>query len=301
MKSCVLPVCLIGLMGCNQAPKLELLKEKTLSYPSSSAIEYYQDRLYVVGDDATYVMVTDADLNPVDSIVLFPGIQRLPKYAKPDLESMVLVPNKEGAMVEILSSASLANRNKIINIQIPERNVVIDTFDYFKFRSLTPAVMQPNIEGSALVNKIWVQASRAHDAQRQNSFIVWHTGFLQSKAHLIKLQLPLRQTAGVSSLYFDTKKDVLYLTLSEEATSSVTEDGAIGGSYLGAIRNFSSKLSSATLAPDYLISLSDVHRSLRSQKIEGITLVEEKRRTTIFLCADNDDGKSTVFKLALTH
>jgi hypothetical protein len=36
---------------------------KKLEYPSASSIEFYEGKLYVMGDDATKLLVLDTDLN----------------------------------------------------------------------------------------------------------------------------------------------------------------------------------------------------------------------------------------------
>src|SRR5688572_32324928 len=51
-----------------------LTRVKTLNYyPSGSALEFINGRLYLMGDDARYVLVLNDDLEGVDSLVLFPG------------------------------------------------------------------------------------------------------------------------------------------------------------------------------------------------------------------------------------
>ena len=64
---------------------------KKLDYPSASAIEYFDEKLYVMGDDATNLLVLDTSLNIIDSIPLlsYPG-KRIPKDIKPDLEASAL-------------------------------------------------------------------------------------------------------------------------------------------------------------------------------------------------------------------
>jgi hypothetical protein len=51
---------------------LKLQKTLTLSdFPSGSAIEFYNNHLYLVGDDATQLLVLDPSYKKVDSIELF--------------------------------------------------------------------------------------------------------------------------------------------------------------------------------------------------------------------------------------
>ena len=58
-----------------------LLKEvKRLDYPSASAIENFDGKIYLVGDDANYILVLDSAFNKADSIPLFNHPEkRIPK------------------------------------------------------------------------------------------------------------------------------------------------------------------------------------------------------------------------------
>ena len=69
----------------------ELQIKKLDNYPSSSSIEYYDGKLYLMGDDATNLLILDTGLNIVDSIPLlsYTG-KRIPKDIKPDLEAAAL-------------------------------------------------------------------------------------------------------------------------------------------------------------------------------------------------------------------
>src|SRR5258708_422289 len=89
-------ICIFSLMlliiSCgskNSMPGIQI--KKLNNYPSASSIEYYDGKLYLMGDDATNLLVLDTSLNIVDSIPLisYPG-HRIPKDVKPDLEASAL-------------------------------------------------------------------------------------------------------------------------------------------------------------------------------------------------------------------
>ena len=48
--------------------KFNCTRKKTLQYPSGSALEFYKDTLYVIGDDINYILCLDQQWNEVDRI-----------------------------------------------------------------------------------------------------------------------------------------------------------------------------------------------------------------------------------------
>jgi len=70
-------------------PTIQLLKFLLLvDFPSGSSINYYDNKLYLVGDDATHILILDNDYRKVDSIKLFDNLEkRISKSQKTDLEA----------------------------------------------------------------------------------------------------------------------------------------------------------------------------------------------------------------------
>ena len=70
----------LTIYSCRNKEILLEVQIRKLDYPSASAIEYFDEKLYVIGDDATIVLVMDTSLNIIDSIPLlyYPG-KRIPK------------------------------------------------------------------------------------------------------------------------------------------------------------------------------------------------------------------------------
>src|SRR5215207_7419546 len=67
---------------------LEVIKSIKLSFPSASAIEFDQNKLYVFGDDATHLLILDTGDTILDSIHYWPkNVSRISKEEKPDIES----------------------------------------------------------------------------------------------------------------------------------------------------------------------------------------------------------------------
>jgi hypothetical protein len=85
-----------------------LLKEiKPLpDYPSASGITYYNKQFYIIGDDASNLLILDSNLIIKDSIQLYSFAEkRIPKVVKPDLESITLIADNK---LLLLGSGSLS-------------------------------------------------------------------------------------------------------------------------------------------------------------------------------------------------
>ena len=101
-------------------------------------------------------------------------------------------------------------------------------------------------------------------------------------------------------MFYWQEEDLLILTASEEETSSAYGDGVIGESYLGLITDISAKLARAEIAPDQWIPLSGIHNDFLGQKIESVcALGPVADKLKLFLVADNDNGSTRIFRVAL--
>ena len=73
----VLAVILIVSIQNSAAQKIKLLQKTHLTdYPSASSLEFYKDKLYVIGDDAPSIWILDNHHRFLDSIRLFPSKEK---------------------------------------------------------------------------------------------------------------------------------------------------------------------------------------------------------------------------------
>lgn len=286
-----------------QAPQLQVLSSKTFSgFPSASALEWHANKLYVVGDDATYVLVLDSALNELKKISYIKDtVHRLPKKTKPDLEALALLPYGAQTYLYAFGSQSIDNRKKIFMfpVQAP------DSFLKIGYQPAPAEVIKEwNIEGAAFVDDLLILANRANGTHRDNYLLI-QTFTLgasaASSAKATKLVLPDSKTVkGVSGLAYVPEKDLLLFTASEEATKNTTDDGAIGDSYIGWITDYSTKMYRKKITPEGFINLSKSTTAFKGQKIESVCVQSVKDNALLlYLAADNDNGKSTLFKASL--
>lgn len=268
-----------------------------LTYPSGSTISFHDGNIYLMGDDSRTLLVLDTSLNITDSIALFPGSNtRIEKAEKADIESSEWIGNK----LYLFGSGSFSSQRDSCFVFNPENQkterIELGSF-YQKIRE--SGIPELNLEGAALVNDYLLFANRSNLRHKNNHLILSPVkNLLHTISHTISLKLP--GNAGISGMVYLQEKNLLILTASEEETISAYGDGVIGESYLGLMPDISAKLAQAEIAPDQWIPLTGIHSDFSGQKIESVCAlspVADKLR--LFLVADNDNGSTRIFSVAL--
>ena len=301
---CALAVILIASINKESAAqKIRLLKKTHLTnYPSASSLEFYKEKLYVIGDDAPSIWILDKNHSLLDSIVLFPSKEKRIDWAiKADLESSTIITKNDKNYLVAFSSFSTPARNKIIFLSLdgPEKNLkqVETTLE-------APTVQELNIEGAASIGHQLILSNRANTTHKNNSLLLTTidtTAGINKNYMVITLYLPkTKKVTGISGISYLKEKDMLLFTASTENTPNAYTDGEIGGSYVGYVKNISKKLTGSSIKADKLISVSKYLGEKTAQKIESLTVEEiTGKKAVIHLAADNDNGESTLFKLEL--
>lgn len=298
---CVVAVILTVLIqNETAAQKIKLLKKTHLTdYPSASSLEFYKDKLYVIGDDASYILVLNKDHEFVDTFRLFESNgKRIKPEIKADLESSAVVANNGKNYLVIFSSFSTANRNKIIFMELGENKT---SPKMVNARLEKVNVEELNIEGATTLEDKIILSNRANTTHKINRLVIAtldESGTLRDDVKTIPIRLPkTKQITGISGLFYVKEKDVLLFSASTEDTPNAYTDGKIGISYIGYVRNFSKKLSNSTVKTK-MMPVSKYLKEKNAQKIESITVEEvNKKSAIVHLAADNDNGESTLFKL----
>ena len=297
-------------IGCNMSdqPQLSLLTAKRLTnFSSASAIEFYKDRFYIIGDDSRYLLITDKEYNVMDTIVIFPGdSHRIPKKEKADLEAATIHEYNGKEYLIVAGSGSTPEREDFFIFPLNDpRNFEKRNRFYFYKGMKDFGIPIVNIEGLATVKNQLVFANRANLTQRDNFFFCSSPGFLYEDtaftAHKMRVELPAddKFLKGISGLAYIPELDLLLFTASVEMTANAIDDGAIGDSYLGYINWFSKNMYKEEIKSDSLINLSSFHPKFKNEKVESICVESVGHEIILHLVADNDDGTSTLFKLSM--
>lgn len=291
--------------SCSNNPDFQILATKTLShYPSASSIEWYNDKLFIMGDDAQYLIVLDKYYNTTDSIQLFTNTEkRIPKAIKADPEASTIIELQNTKHLLLVGSGSTENREKAFTINLTTNHT--DTFSLSNFYTKIKAKdIDINIEGVASVHDKIAFANRANLTSKTNQLIIADSNFLLNENADFKI-ISVNDTAktirGISSLTYLKEKDILILTATEEETINSYSDGTIGNSYIGFITGFYKKINSENITVDKWINLPELNSVFSKQKIEGLTIESlQNNKLILHLVSDNDNGESSLYKVQLS-
>lgn len=294
-------------------PRIELIKSLLLSdFPSGSSINYHDGKFYLIGDDSTNILLLDTDYQKIDSVQLFDYPEkRIPKSDKIDIEGSAIIEIKGKDHLLILGSASRKNRKRVILIPFSNFGLDFKTLEHSLFKTKdfinrikSNGIEEINLEGVCLFQKDLLLGNRGNRTSQNNHLIITDRDFYarqdDAKLLLRKLLLPDDQPKllSISELCFIDVQNILFITLTSEATDNAYDDGEIGNSYIGWIYDATTKLQSQEIVLDGLINLADVDAVFKSEKIEGICAESVTNNELILhLVSDNDAGESRLFKI----
>lgn len=294
--------------SCSHKNHISSIEIKKLGYPSASSIEYLDGKLYIMGDDATSLLVLDTSLNTVDSIPIISNPdRRIQKEIKPDLESSALYYDNRGSLLFLFGSGSLSpyrNSGFLYHFETGTRDTISLESLYSQIGS--SGINEVNIEGATFVSDKLILVNRGNKGYPENHLIITNEKFRNNDSSFQFSVIPFspqKDTAsfnGISGLCYAKQTDQLIMTVSTEDTRNSYDDGAIGKSYLWIINNVSDKLNNKTIAAGRVVDLEKIDSRFKGQKIESATVINESiGLIQLAMVADNDDGSSTVFRMSI--
>lgn len=274
--------------------------------PSASGIEYHNGHFYIAGDDACCIYCLDDNFALVRATPI-PGPEqyRIAKREKKDWESLAIVETDGRKVLLLLGSGSLSPQRDYAAIwDFGQESPSLLDLGPFYTQLRKDGLTELNIEGATTFGKGILLGSRGHKQHPHNTLVyspaaeIWKS---QSALHYSELLLPEEATGftGISGLAWWEEKDCLFFTASSEDTANVYDDGSIGESRVGLIRNASSALLQSTIQPDEWIKLEEIAPVFMKKKIESICVRETGNTPELILVADNDDGSSHLFRLLM--
>ncbi len=289
--------------SCKKEKKIVVEVKELPQYPSASGIEYFNNNVYIIGDDANRLLVLDSNLIPTDSIILYPFIEkRIPRNVKADLEGITVTKDKK---LLITGSGSLSPYRNIAWMVDPlSKQKEIILLDTFYQRLKQNGISEINIEGICAIPGSVILTNRGSKGYPKNHLVLTNKDFWKDQVNapislvLAGFNKDSSSFNGVSGITYAAKSDALLMTVSTEDTRNSLDDGAIGKSYLWIINNISSKKRWKAINPDKIIDLDKTDARFKGHKIESVCIMEETRKQLhLLLAADNDNGSSTLFKL----
>ncbi len=298
-------IILAAVTSCKKEKKIPVEIIQLSDYPSASGIEYFNNNIYIIGDDANNLLILDTNFKSIDSIRLYSfAKKRISKNEKTDLEAMTLLPGNKFLVAGSGSLVPFRNAGWIIDPVTKQKDSI--RLDTFYQRLLANGIKEVNIEGIASMSGWIVLSNRGNKNYPKNHLIFTDKKFWEKQTDA-KISIALAGFTndsslfnGVSGITYSAKTDALIMTVSTEDTRNGLDDGAIGKSYLWIIKNISSKKRWKAINPDKMIDLEKIDARFKGQKIESVCIMKETRQSyNLLLAADNDNGSSTLFKLAI--
>lgn len=284
---------------------INFIRNKVIDYPSGSAMEYYNNNLYLIGDDVNYILCLDKNWNEVNKIKLFEyDAERIPKPDKPDLESATII----GEMLYVVGSGSKSPQRDvayIINLSEHKIKKISTAAFYSIFRDRNLLENEMNIEGFTDCRDKLLFFNRANTKQ-SNQVIITDQKILKKqwpdrfKVIPLKIGSTKNITFGISGACYDEKNDILILSASAENTDNAYDDGEIIGSAIAIVKNATKQIQNNEILVDELMELETIDPAFEKQKIESVCITQHgESRYTCLLVADNDDGKSVLFEVEI--
>lgn len=281
--------------------KLKLLDYKEIpDLPIGSNLEFYNETLYLVDDDASDMVALNKkwqtqathQLLGYDDPKILPG-------SKSDFEATTIVEVNSIPRLLVLGFDVKDNHHKAILVNLDD--FTTEEFDISEFYNrLKETVGVINIESAAIVLGKLVLCNRDHKTAPENHIIVTDADFWknQAKAEITTISFDLPQTpnqvVGLSGLTYSYKNDWLVVTLLSESTDK--DHQTTGDSYLAIIENASRKVVRKKMKVNSLFHLNETSDDFVGFNMQSVCIRSEKSsRLKLYLLADNKAGKNGVF------
>lgn len=283
--------------------KYQIVKYKHfLDIPSGSGIEIDMEagRIYIMGDDSCFLYLLDTNWTLVEAVPIYNGIinekGRIAKKDKADLEAMTFWEEEGKKSVFLIGSGSKSPQRDFGYRVYPNETVVKVDF----------SILYSHLREELSIRELNIEAAIQWEGQlvlfiRGGTFQESALVLVEDKSYeMISIKIPLINNvpAGISGATYWREKDILFFCASAESTANAYDDGQIGGSLVGEIKDFSDKLKKKELVINDFVILGEIPQ----QKIESIAISGSISDTEIVLLAiaDNDDGTSYLFEISLS-
>lgn len=288
---------------------LKLLDFKKLKdFPVGSGIEFYNDQLYLVGDDAKFILIMNKNWKMQETINLFPTeINPVSQTLHADCEATTIVQINKMPFLLMLGSGSLeTNHNKGVLMNIATRSVEeINLTDFYK-RLRQAGFDELNIEAATVLNDKLILCNRGTKSRPDNRLIVTSIDFWkkQQVADIFTIKVELEEkpekNMSLTGVTYSYKNDWLILTASSEKNNNTIDDGTIGDSYLCVIENAFRKIDRKRLKLNESFNLTSLNKKFKGHKVESVCMQADKdKKLKLHLVTHDDSGEINLFKVRL--
>lgn len=285
--------------------KLKLLDYREIpDLPVGSNVEFFNETLYLVDDDASDMVALNKkwqiqashQLLRLDDPRILPG-------SRSDFEATTIVEVNSIPRLMVMGFDAKDKHHKAILVNLDD--LTKEEFDISIFYNrLKETVGVINIESAAIVLGKLILCNRDHKTAPENHIIVTDADFYknQETAEITTISFDLPQTpkqvVGLSGLTYSYKNDWLIVTLLSEGADK--DHKTTGDSYLAVIENASRKVVRKKMKVNSLFHLSETNNSFTGYNMQSLCVRADKSsRVKLYLLADNKSGKNGVFVVRL--
>ena len=264
---------------------------------SASAVEVFDDRIYIAGDDINFIYLYSKHFFLIDRIKLFADadFEELNKPVKKDWEAMSVItaPKRNPKLLLIGSGSKKVTRDYAILLNLSSRK--INNLEHWpRFYNVIRQKLKPeeelNIEGLAQVQDHLVLLNRGNVNTGNAIFITSANAAFQFTDVIHRIEsapLDIAETkAGFTGAYYLEETDTLFYTAAAELTVNAYFDGKVLGSAIGYFSNVSRRLKDNMWVPDAQVAFNNELEG----KVESLTLLRKINNKYVFLVVTDNDG-----------
>ncbi len=282
--------------------KVELLDFKELeNYPACSGIEFYDDKIYLVGEAATELLVMNKKWKKPGYIPLFAPIPKKSADAVMNgLEAMTLLSVDKKPQLLIIGSGTKYSRSQAVLLNLKTKVPAFLDLGVFYERIKALGLTDLNIEGIAQVYDYLVLVHGGNHSNPDNYLIITTPDFWNNQKsatiQTVKIDFDPKAPKGmyISGISYSDNHEDLFMTI-----HSATGEGK---SWLGIIENMYRKIGreKITMRINQLVDLPAADSRFAGYTFEAVCIQSEKDHSMkLHFVADNTAGKSFLFKVEL--
>jgi len=262
---------------------------KIIGIGSASGLVYYEDNLFIISDNSTFLYEYNIPTEKLHKIALTENAQdNIAKKDKPDFEAIA----QKGKELVLLGSGSTANRNRLLKYNMASKKIQERNFTdlYQKIKTqLDIKDDELNIEGLIITDKTIYLFQRGNGANSKNGIIYANDDAENQNFTFAPFVLP--KIKNVETTFTDAilVNNKIWFLASAEDTASTYLDGEVLGSIIG-------RMDFKTLKVEFTQQISSTN------KFEGLTLYKQAANEIEFLLCEDTDSEvleSNIYKLTL--
>lgn len=278
--------------------KIKLLGSKAIvDFPAGSSIEYFDEKIYIAGEDAKDILIMNKRWKGLSRIPLLNINASTEKSLKPDLQASTIIEVNKIPRILLLGSGNetqTINEALLLNLD-DETREEFDTKPFYT-RIKESGLTSLNIRSAAIVLGELIIGHRGK-TNTDNRAIITSLYFWkdekQAPLSILKFELPPTTTKaiGLSGMAYASQNDWLLVTFT-------TESGR--NSYIGIVENAATKMTRKKIKINDLVDIAEGDDRLKGYLVESFCIQSEKQgQVKIHLLAKNKSGAAQLFKVRL--